>query len=218
MKRAPFHNFVVTLLVVVAGVAGCSDNASLSWTEEVTLPDKRVITLERFVEFKGGASRPGDPATESLQRITFRHPDTGETVRWENTKEDGRLQTVALWLDQGTPLLLTDPAYGDAHIKYRCPNPPYLLYEYAHGKWSQRPLSQIGVDRLRANMTTRILEARSEIERGGHHLVAEQTANSYAYRDGKFRVPYVIEFKGMPEQTFVVYENCNRPLDLLLAR
>jgi len=114
-------------------------------------------------------------------------------------------------------VLLTVPAYGQDFGTFKCPNPPYLLFEHAQGQWRSRPLATIGVDRLRANVTTHPLSARKEIERSKRHLSVEQTAASIAYRDGTVPVPYILEFKGMPDQTFRVWENCDRPLTYLLA-
>lgn len=210
MMRAPHLDFVVTLLVVIAGVAGCSDNASLRWTEDVMLPDGPIITLDRYVEFKGGASRPGDPSTESLQKLSFRHPASGATIRWENSATEGLLRTIALWIEHDTPVLLTRPAYGGDSRKYKCPNPPYLLLAHVNGRWQLKPLADIGLDRLRSNMTSYVFEDRRRIEEGKHHLTAQQTSDSYTYRDGKFRVPYMLVFKGMPAQSFDE-RNCDYP-------
>ena len=198
--------------------AACSNGATLTWTEDVRLPDGRIITLERYSEFKAGAGQPGSRSTESLQRFKFKHPTTGVVVRWENVSAQGTLKTIALLFDGDKPLLLTRPAYGNDLITFRCPNPPYLLYEYVHGQWLSKPLAQIGVERLRANMTTHSLDEREQIERNKNHLSVEQTTNSYTYRDGKVRTPHILEFKGAPEQTFRVYENCDRPLNYLLAQ
>jgi hypothetical protein len=206
-------------LLLAGGLASCARN-DLKWTEDVRLPDGRVVTLERYVEFKGGASNFGDPSTDSLQRLSFTHPSTGEVIRWESSKEAGRLTTIALWMSQETPRLLVQPTYGGDLIRFKCPNPPYLLVEHVQSQWRSVPLAQIGVDSLRANMTTHLMESglREKIEGSGLRLNADQTADSYTYRNGNVRVPYVLDFKGMPEQTFRVYENCNQPLNYLLAK
>lgn len=191
----------------------CGNSSELTWTEDIRLPDGRVLTLERWVEFKGGSSHRGDPSTESSQRLEFKHPETGELIKWQNNMEQGRLKTVALWLDQGRPILLGEPAYGGDSYKYHCPNPPYLLYEYVAGRWHPKPLSKIPVKQIRANVTTHPMEARKEIEWNKRHLTAEQTSNSYTNLDGVHRVPYIIQFEGMPEQTFK-QEDCSRVSNL----
>jgi hypothetical protein len=206
-----------TMALVLAGALSACARNDLKWIEDVRLPDGRVVTLDRYVEFKG-PSQLGDPSTESLQRLSFKHPTTGEVVRWESAREQGLLKTIALWLDRERPVLLTRPAYGGDQIKLKCPNPPYLLYEYEQGSWRSKPLAQIGVDRLRSNMTTNSLEKRAELETNMRRLTADQTADSYTYRNGNVRVPYILDFKGMPEQTFRVHENCDRPNNYLLAK
>jgi hypothetical protein len=187
-------------VLLAGGLSSCSRN-DLKWTEDVRLPDGRVVTLERYVEFKG-PSQLGEPSTESLQRLSFKHPTTGEVVRWESAREQGFLETIALWLDGERPVLLTSPAYGGDDRRLGCPNPPYLVYEYIQGAWRTRPLAQISVDRLRSNMTAHSLENRAAIEANSRRLTADQTADSYTYRNGNVRVPYVLDFKGMPSQTF----------------
>lgn len=214
--RSVLCSVLVAAPLIVVLLVGCTGGSNLSWTEDVKVPDGRVIALERYTEFKGGSSHLGDPSTESLQRFKFSHPTTGELVKWEDSEFPGRLKTIALWFDGEVPVLLTTPAYGGDFITFKCPNPPYFVYEYVQGHWRSKPLAKIGVDRLRSNMTTHSLEQRQYIEGYKRRLSAGQTADSYTYRDGTQRVPYIIEFKGMPEQTFRVYENCNRPLNYLL--
>lgn len=204
---------VAKFLIGVAFLTACRNHDELIWTEEVKLPDERVLTLTRWAEFKGGNSHLGDPSTESSQSFEFRHPETGEIVKWHNTPNQGRLRTIALWLDKGKPLLLTNPAYGGDSRKYNCPNPPYLLYEYAAGEWHSKPLSKIPIKRIRANLTTSPLWKRGEIEQSKRRLTAEQTSESYTYFNGVHAAPYLIQFDGMPEQTFN-HEDCSRVSNL----
>jgi len=200
-------------LIGVMFLAACRSRDDLTWTEEVKLPDERVLMLTRWAEFKGGSSHVGDPSTESSQSFEFRHPETGEIVKWHNTLSQGRLRTIALWLDKGKPLLLTNPAYGGDFRKYNCPNPPYLLYEYSAGEWHSKPLSKIPITRIRSNLTTSPLWKRREIEQSKRRLTAEQTSASYTHFNGIHATPYIIQFDGMPEQTFN-HEDCSRVSNL----
>jgi hypothetical protein len=199
---------IAQLLLCTVVLAACGND--LTWTEDAKLPDGRVITLKRWVEFKGGSSHLGDPSTESRQTFEFKHPTTGQNIQWENTLEQGRLKTIALWLDKDKPQLLTEPAYGGDSIKYNCPNPPYLLHEYVASQWRAKPLAQVSLKSIRANLTTHPLETREMIERNRQHLTAAQTSDSYTYRDGVHKVPYVIQFEGMAVQTFKE-DSCNYP-------
>lgn len=211
-------SIATTATILACGLSGCVRN-DLKWTEDVKLPDGRVVNLGRYAEFKGGASHLGDPSTESLQRFEFKHPGTGELVRWESSERTGRLTTIALWLDQETPRLLARPSYGGDEFRFKCPNPPYLLFEHVQGGWRSVQLAQIGIERLRANMTTHLMERglRERIQESGLHLDANRTADSYTYRDGNIRVPYVLDFRTLPDQTFDE-KNCDRQLNDLLAK
>lgn len=162
----------------------------LEWTEDVRLPDGRIVTLSRSAEFKGGTAPFGKRQTESKQRFEFRDPESGKSVIWTNTKTEGRLRTLALGISNGKPWLLSTPAYGNDLYMYKCPGPPYLLFEYANGVWASKPLAQIPVKRIRANMTTNVLEASASITNGNIKLSADQTGNSYT------------NYEGMPVQTF----------------
>lgn len=114
---------------------------------------------------------------------------------------------MAIWIRQGQPVLLLDPAYGDDKHKFNCPNPPYLLQEYVDKRWGQKPLSEIGISRIRSNMTAHAKEQREAIARRRYRLTAEDTSNSYIPYKGKELVPYVIHFDDMPAQTFAL-KNC----------
>lgn len=199
------------LLAIVLAACGSSD---LTWTEDVKLPDGRVVTLKRWVEFKG-AYAMGDTPNESKQRLEFKHPVTGEAVKWENVEDTGMLRTIALLLDNGTPLLLTQPNLAQDSRKLKCPNPPYLLFEYVAGQWRTKPLAQMPVKNIRANLTTHAKEKREEIEFNKRHLTAGKTLDSYAYYKGVHKVPYIINFEGMPKQTFVE-QTCDLAPDYFL--
>lgn len=228
------------LLLSALLLAACSDS-DLTWTEDVKLPDGRVITLKRWVEFKGGSSHLGDPSTESRQSLEFKHPDTGEVVKWRNQMPQGpfridlsssapasfdtgpdnmapgRLKTVAVWLEDGKPRLLGEPMYGGDLARFYYPNPPYLLYEYSAGQWRNKPLAEIGIKRIRANLTASPVNSREDIERNNRHLTAAQTADSYTRPTGTYHVPYLIQFEGMPAQTFGLKNSDSAPNYLITA-
>jgi hypothetical protein len=55
---------LAALLLLTISVNACGSDDSLTWTEDVLLPDGRTITLTRYEEFKGWAE-PGHPPTGS---------------------------------------------------------------------------------------------------------------------------------------------------------
>lgn len=194
-------------LAITFLIAACSDRQSLKWKEDVLLPDGRTVTLTRYQEFKG-PYEIGDTPTESYYWFEFVNPDTGEKVRWETKREPG---TVALLIHDKVPLLLTRPAFGSGLRDLGCPDPPYLLYRYAAGKWEHIDLKAMPLPRLRSNMTYAVKERRKEIEASNHHLSADRTALSiYQYR------PWILDFTKFEKQTFDPY-NCNKRLNQLLA-
>lgn len=214
MKRQFLRGLI--LLSSVAALVGCFGANDMKWTEDVKLPDGRIITLKRFVELEGRGAYMSGNRTESLQRFEFEHPAaTGEVIRWENRKDQGLLRTVALWLDQDKPRILTVPAYGDDFFAFNCPNPPYLLYEYSEKNWRSLPLAQVKIKRLRSNVTAYPRAARESIEHSNGHLGTAQTLDSYVRFRERRIVPSVIRFEGMPEQTFEMI-NCDRQLTELL--
>ncbi|WP_316874427.1 hypothetical protein [Ralstonia edaphi] len=127
---------VVGALVFAVGLTACDKlGTPLKWTEDVRLPDGRIVTLTRYQEFNGWRDL-GGPPTESDYWFEFRHPDTGQIVRW---KWDRTLESLALMMDGRTPMLLVMPNFNGSE-QNKCPNPPYLLYRFAGG-WEQVPLA-----------------------------------------------------------------------------
>jgi hypothetical protein len=172
---------------------GCSRQSSpLKWTEDVRLPDGRVVTLTRYQEFKG-PHELGDTPSVSDYWFEFKHPDTGQVVRWQSNRD---LRTMALMMDGKNPMLLTRPAFGSSMWTYNCPNPPYLLFKF-DGAWKQIPVTEIPVKRFRVNMTFGPSDSRREIRLSNYHLTAEQTSKSYHNT-----ASYIINFDLMKEQTF----------------
>lgn len=198
---------IATALVLTVLLTACDKASSpLKWTEDVRLPDGRIVSLMRYQEFKGWRDL-GSPPTVSDYWFVFKHPDTGQIVRWQSGRE---LRTDALMMDGRLPVLLVTPDFSEAD-RYHCPNPPYLLFRF-EGSWKQVPVEQIPVKRFRVNMTFAPSESRELIESSRYHLTAEQTSNSmHSYR------PYIINFSLMKEQTFDI-QSCGRPLNWLVDK
>lgn len=194
-------------VLLCASVAGClRDDSKLKWTEDVLLPDGRTVTLTRYQEFKG-PGEIGQPPSESYYWFEFKHPDTGETVRWETKREPG---SVTLFVHQQVVMLLTAPRFGSGMREFGCPNPPYLLYRYTDGKWSRVELASIPIKRLRSNMTYAAGDRVAAIKAGGGHLGVETTSSA----TDQFR-PWIMDFTNV-KQTFDPF-NCVNESDNLLA-
>lgn len=189
------------LLVVMALVlAGCGDR--IEWTEDVKLPDGRVVTLTRLQDVNGPAGEPFGAPTASYRRFDFVSPDTGEKVRWENDRD---LATVALMMSAKEPWLLTRPQFGRSFRRYGCREPPYIALRYVEGAWHEAPLEQLPVKVLRSNMTgsgASSAYGRRYIEEHGSHLSVSAVADLVSDR---FRNK-VIDLRGLKTVT-------HRPLE-----
>jgi len=198
---------IASALMLSTVLIACGNASSpLKWTEDVRLPDGRILTLTRYQEFKG-PHELGDTPSESDYWFEFKHPATGQIVRWQ---WDRTLETLALMMDGDVPILLVAPNFNGAG-QHNCPNPPYLLYRF-EGGWREEPVNQIPVKRFRVNMTFSPNYSRKLIESSHYHLTADQTGNSmHNYR------PFIINFSLMKEQTFGI-QNCGRNPDWLTEK
>ena len=166
------------------------NRSDLDWTEDVLLPDGRVVTLKRHQEFKGGHEIGEDP-TESNYWFEFANPNNGEQIKWEQNDSPHNLSGLVLFFEEGACYILTTPRFFAGLIKYNYPNPPYLLFKYNKNTWEMVPLDKIPIKTLRVNMSYDIKKIRSDIKEKGWHLSSEITLNSY-YRGSA--LPYLINF------------------------
>ncbi len=191
---------VIAICIAAALYWRWYDKTRLHWTEDVRLPDGRVLTLTRYQEFFGPYML-GDTPTESDYWFEFKHPTTGKVVRWEGKRE---LATVALMMRSETPVLLVTPQFSGDH-EYNCPEPSYLLYQFENRAWQQVPLATIPVKRLRSNMTYAPKSYRGQIEASNNRL----DANAAARNGARFSLAD-IDFGLMKEQVFGQPNGCNR--------
>lgn len=181
------------------------DKTRLRWVEDVRLPDGRVVTLTRYQEFMGGHGL-GDTPTESDYWFEFKHPATGEVIRWDGKRE---LATVALMMRGETPVLLVSPNFAGDH-QYDCPDPSYLLFQFDKREWRRVALESIPVKRLRSNMTYSPKSLRRHIESLGKRLDADESSRAGA----RFSLAD-IDFGLMKEQIFGQPKGCNPPFNYL---
>jgi len=142
------REFAPVLGVLLLALTACSER-SLEWTEDVELPDGRIVLLTRYQEFRG-VHEPGQRPTPSDYWLEFDNPDSRARVRWNGRRDLG---TVALLMDEGMPELLMTPWLGGLR-PWRCPDPPYLLFRYEAGQWKQIPLMALRGQKIRPNMTS----------------------------------------------------------------
>ena len=191
-----FYRWVCLSSMVLASLSAYG-SGSIKWTEDVRLPDGRIVTLTRYQEFKG-PHELFQSATESGYWFEFTNPDTGRVVRRDG---DRTQQTAELLLSDKAPWLLVRLTFNGWE-KFDCPNPAFLLYKHEGDTWHQKPLEEIPVKRFRANMTGSVRVAEETILKYHHHLPVEVTANSVIDNQ-----EWQISFEGLAKQTFGT-ENC----------
>ena len=191
-------------------LSACSGNGdSLKWTEDVLLPDGRVVTLTRYQEFKGPHEFGREP-TESDYWLEFRNPDTGEIIRWQYGRDLG---TVALLIDKSAPLLLVKPRWGSSRRDFDCPDPPYFLYRYENSTWKRIDLKELPIKRIKSNVTYAVSDRQADIARGKYRLSVQHTQSAFVLN----MQPWVMDFSNMREQTFG-HMNCAKQSNYLLVK
>lgn len=224
--------FLASLAVGTAfNLLACTaKNDSLNWTEDVRLPDGRIVTLTRHQEFKGPYEL-GDSPTPSDNWLEFKHPDDGQVVRWRSELKVGErvpfgdtlpelhpdyhagLATIALMMDGKTPVMLVEPSWSGSRDLYNCPAPTYLLYRWGTGEtWTLVPLGQVPLNRFHANLTSVDQDSRKLIEKSGFHLNADQTSSS---KSGSGQ-SYIVNFALMKGPQTFGRQNCSYPSETIV--
>ena len=162
--------FTIGFLFAI-GLTACNMfQSDLDWTEDIILNDGRIIRLKRHQEFKGPHSLD-QPPSASAYWIEFKHPDTGEKIRWANERN---LAAVALFIENDEFWLLTTPKYASSWDMYDRPSPPYILYKYRN-YWIRVPLHETPIKRIKVNLTTDPRLRMAEIKESEGHLNSAQT-------------------------------------------
>jgi len=164
---------IVNIGAIVLSVSLTACGKAIDWTEETPLHDGRVLWVERHSEL--GPSFPGNSGMEIGQSLAFKHPNTGERIAW--TIPDG-LNPVMIDFDQRIPYYVFAGHTVSDYNKWGCPNPPYLVYRYQHGKWSSVPFES-----LPASFVSRNLIPMSKDVRGlkdGGRVYANEMENLWA--------------------------------------
>jgi hypothetical protein len=159
-----FQVGVNALVVFFFAVACSAKSSSLRWVEDVRLPDQRVVALTREQRFDEGD-------VVSSYWFEFRHPDTGESVRYENARE---FRTVALYVHEKFVHLVVRPTFATHFDNAGCPNPPYFVFRYQDKQWAQVPLMQTPLKQVAENMTVDPKSVRDEIKKRGYVIRVDQ--------------------------------------------
>jgi hypothetical protein len=208
----PVRNRLLTLYVALlfSSLPACG-KAPVQWTEDVLLADGRVLTVTRHSQFNG-PREVDHPPQESEWWMEFRHPDTGESVRWKSNSD---VMPVALLINAGKTQLLVSLS-GDGLSTFKCADPPYLLYSYQSGRWTQVPLSELRGRKIHPNMTYAVTDVEETVARTPH-LNAGQAQSFSLSRTYDLRGAD-IDFRQFGEQIFGDLRRCNPPFNYMPDR
>ena len=117
-------------LTGVALVGGCGDN-TLTWQEEVSLLDGRVITVTQKNRVEEGIPREF--------RLLINIPEVSDQeIIWNEN-----LNPIVLNIYQRKLYVVGIPATKREFLQYGSPKHPYLGYRYDAGRWQPIPFNDI---------------------------------------------------------------------------
>lgn len=148
MKRT---SLVLTVGGVVAALVlmrACTRDR-ITWKEEVTLHDGKVLIVTRAMTMNSGRFEPGAYMLGERQyRLEFMAPN-GEKVVWSNK---GDLRPMILDFSEGKPYMAAQPAMITDYKTYDCPHPPYVFLVF-DGDWRRIPFEQFPYPRSEMNLS-----------------------------------------------------------------
>lgn len=162
---------IVWPAAILLNLAACSK--TIDWAEEAPLHDGRVLRIERHSEL--GSPFPGNSGMEIGQSLAFTHPDTGERIAWHIP--DG-LNPVMIDFDQRIPYYVFAAHTVSDYNKWGCPNPPYLVYRFQQGKWTNIPFEALPVSLVSRNLIPMSKDVRG-LKDGGR-VYADEMENLWA--------------------------------------
>lgn len=125
-------------------MSACADGTS--WKEEVLLHDGTKLVVERSAVRKG-RHEIGQKPPIGEERLDFRHPVTGERIRWKDEYGDdvgmSNFGLLMLEIDPTTAYIVVEPRGCLSYNKWGRPNPPYVIFKYRDGDWKRIPLQEL---------------------------------------------------------------------------
>jgi len=163
----------------------------IKWTEDVRLPDGRVVNLTRYEAF-GGNYEPTQTPTTSESWLEFVHPDTKEKVRYEGTQF---YSTVALFIHEKSAYLVLNMYLGGPW--HGCPTPPYSFIRFEKGKWQRVEYAGVPIKQITQNMILGAKGREKQI-REKRHIEANFLSTQGRPLDGLKK----IDITGLDKQIF----------------
>ena len=139
------------LMLCALALCACApkDNP-LIWTEEVVMPDQRVVTLKRIQHFDEGDY-------VGAHSFEFEHPTTKQMIKWESgAVVNLSLLTVFMW--ENKAYILTSPRFGIDNQNAGCPYPSVLLFRWDGSAWTQVLYAQkLNLSEFKGSLWTTLL-------------------------------------------------------------
>lgn len=163
----------ISLIILGGGMSACADGTS--WKEEVLLHDGSKLVVERSVVRKGRHEIGQEPPIGE-ERLDFRHPTTGERIRWKDEYSDdvgmSNFGLLMLEIDSTTAYIVVEPRGCLSYNKWGRPNPPYVVFKYQSGDWKRIALQELPARFKKPNL---ILSSPDEEAKkaGGSLITAE---------------------------------------------
>lgn len=108
-----------------------------SWEEEVRLSDGRVIVIARSVSVQkfGSKQQAESHGPVILQKLRF--AGTTEQVAWEDD-----ITPIIFEIKGPNYFVVAMPGSDEKCKEHGNPNPPFVFYKYADGRWETIPYSE----------------------------------------------------------------------------
>ncbi len=95
----------------------------------------------------------------------------------------------------GQVFLVLKTIWGSSDSTYRCPDPPYFLKKFSNGVWTDQPIQDIPLKKLKVNMTDSIFDTYKKIEANGLRRDAQATQSRMVQTNKPpYVAPYVMNF------------------------
>ena len=199
--KIPFDRQAQTwalLLCIACFLAACGVE-KLNWTEDVLLPDGRIVRVTRHQEF-GGNTVLTESATVSDYRLEFVHPDTGERVRYEGTRQ---FDTIALFIENRESYLVLSYGIGGQDRHDGCPVPGVVFQRYRQGKWTGVTFAESPLKIVTQNLIHNAKSDRADLEKHKRQITPATFNNLFK----TYRPKLVVDIQGMAGPTL----HCSKP-------
>lgn len=190
MRSNILGSIVIALCLVLLTACANKDNP-LVWTEEIVMPDQRVITLKRVQYFD-------DEDHVAAHSFEFEHPVTKQLIKWQSDPFVA-FSLVAVFLVKEELYILVKPTFGRDLERAGCPYPSMFIYRWDGAQWQQVPYKDSPLPEIRNNVTGDPKLHREHIKNSNYRIPANGVI-PLTHPEDKFTVG--ITLQRFPTQIF----------------